>query len=294
MKRKVFNAAIVCSWQYGNCMQAHLIFKSIAMTNNEILQTDLLDILFENRNKSYGAYTLRKNYNYRMRIALMTALSVALLFTATSFFKKGKRENRVNSVTSDTLALRIIEFPEEPPPPEPPAPPQPAQADFQTIVIAPDNEVIEPIPDQDRLEREIIGNRNVVSEIFDDRIRPIVESTVPAQPVTNETPANDFVPDEKPAMFPGGELAWIKFLQRYLQTPDDLSAGERVEVYVRFRIETDGTLSGFEIVKSGGSLFDKEVLRVMKKMPKWIPAMQNRKAVAVSFTQPVIFLGVEE
>lgn len=251
------------------------------MNNKEILQTDLLDILFENRNKSYGAYALRKKYNHHLRIALIAALSVALLFAGASFFKKSDRENRIIPAKSDSLTLRIIEFPEEPPPPEPP---QPAQSDFQTIVIAPNDEVIEPLPDQERLEREIIGNRNIISDIFDDRVRPVIDNTMTTQPATGPVSANDFIPDEKPATFPGGESAWIKFLQRYLQTPDDLSAGQRVEVQVRFRIETDGYLSGFEIVKSGGSLFDKEVLRVMKKMPKWIPAMQNKHPVALSFT----------
>jgi protein TonB len=108
------------------------------------------------------------------------------------------------------------------------------------------------------------------------------------------TNPDDFKPDEVPASFPGGTSAWLNFLQRYLQSPDELEAGQRVEVKVRFWIDVDGSLSRFEIVQSGGASFDKEVLRVMKKMPKWEPARQNKHYVAVAFTQPVTFVGVEE
>src|SRR6185503_15681348 len=54
--------------------------KSIAMTNKEILQADMLDILFEHRNKLYGAYALRKTYTHRLSLALGVALSLVLLF----------------------------------------------------------------------------------------------------------------------------------------------------------------------------------------------------------------------
>jgi protein TonB len=49
-----------------------------------------------------------------------------------------------------------------------------------------------------------------------------------------------------------------------------------------------------EIIKSGGSAFDKEVLRVMKKMPKWEPALQAGRPIAVAYQQPVIFIGEEQ
>lgn len=120
----------------------------------------------------------------------------------------------------------------------------------------------------------------------------------------NETAANlfsadtlseiNFMPVETPPSFPGGIAAWLNFLKKYLQSPEELDAGQKVEVRVNFRIDKEGTLSGFEIVQSGGKLFDKEVLRVMKKMPGWIPALQNQSRVAVYYTQPVIFMGVKE
>jgi protein TonB len=57
------------------------------MTNKEILQADLLDILFENRNKAYGAYALRKNYNHRLQWALGISLSLTLFLVTIGFQK---------------------------------------------------------------------------------------------------------------------------------------------------------------------------------------------------------------
>jgi periplasmic protein TonB len=65
-------------------------------------------------------------------------------------------------------------------------------------------------------------------------------------------------------------------------------------VIVRFSVGEDGSVTHFEIMQSGGSAFDNEVIRVLKKMPKWKPAVQNGKNVPVMFTQPVTFMAFEE
>jgi protein TonB len=73
-----------------------------------------------------------------------------------------------------------------------------------------------------------------------------------------------------------------------------LEAGQKRSVLVRFAVGEDGTVTQFEILQSGGNAFDNEVLRVLKKMPKWKPAIQNGRAVSVMFTQPVTFMAFEE
>ncbi len=98
----------------------------------------------------------------------------------------------------------------------------------------------------------------------------------------------------RPPAFPGGTEAWLEFLKKFLQAPEDLEPGQRIEVQVKFWVGVDGIVSNAEVIKSGGKSFDKEVLRVLKKMPKWEPAIQHGNYVAVAYTQPVIFLGVEE
>jgi protein TonB len=76
--------------------------------------------------------------------------------------------------------------------------------------------------------------------------------------------------------------------------PDELQAGERRTVQVKFWVGEDGSVSRLEVVQSGGAAFDNEVIRVLRKMPKWQPAVQNGHPVAVTFTQPVTFQSVEE
>jgi len=94
--------------------------------------------------------------------------------------------------------------------------------------------------------------------------------------------------------FPGGMQAWIRFLNKNLQTPGELQAGEKKTVLIKFDVAIDGAVTGFHVLQSGGEEYDSEVIRVLKKMPKWKPAMQNSQPVAISFNQPVTFVGLED
>ena len=103
----------------------------------------------------------------------------------------------------------------------------------------------------------------------------------------------EIIPDRQP-QFPGGSQAWIAFLSNNLRAPEELESGERRTVLIRFHVAEDGSIANFEVVRSAGSAFDNEVIRVLKKMPKWTPAMKAGQHLSVSFTQPVTFVGVEE
>jgi|SRR5688572_1675771 len=266
------------------------------MTNKEILQADMLDILFEHRNKLYGAYTLRKTYNHRLGLALGIALSIGLLFALMAFIKKSNGND--GSLSDDRMVILTdvdLEKKEEVKEPERPKElPKAAQSDYQPIVIGPDDEAQEIVENDDLVDTEI-GNQNVDGEKPDGLVKPVVESTGTGDPVITE-PAKDDQPvlSDRKAGFPGGTAAWLEFLRRFLQAPEDMEPGQRIEVQVRFSIDVDGNISNPEIIKSGGRSFDKEVLRVLKKMPRWDPAIQNGNYVASAYTQPVIFLGVEE
>jgi periplasmic protein TonB len=83
-------------------------------------------------------------------------------------------------------------------------------------------------------------------------------------------------------------------LGKNLSTPDALEAGERKVVQIKFKVDKDGSVTSFEIVTSGGGEFDREVVRVCKKMPRWTPAIQNGINVPVSYVLPVTFIGLEE
>lgn len=272
------------------------ISKSIAMTNKEILQADMLDILFEHRNKSYGAYTLRRDYNNRLRLSLLIALSLVIVFIFFSFLKKKNNNSQGNVGTNDSVVLKVYTIPPEPDRTLEKQREKTKQVkSVDRIQLVPDN--VEPdMPDQPDIADAVLSNEKVIGTALIDSNKIISkgsENGLQKFPETN-TAEVDFVPIEIAPSFPGGLTAWLNFLRKYLQTPDEMEIGQKTEVRVKFRIEKDGSLSGFEIVQSGGNIFDKEVLRVMKKMPNWEPAIQNNFKVAVSYTQPVIFMGVEE
>lgn len=82
------------------------------------------------------------------------------------------------------------------------------------------------------------------------------------------------------AAFPGGEDVWMNFLNKNIQVPAELKSNEKKVVMVQFVVKENGSINELEIVKSGGPAFDKEVLRVLKRMPYWKPAVEEGLPVA--------------
>lgn len=268
------------------------------MTSNDILKADVLDILFENRNKQYGAYALRKTYNNRLLVALGTSLGAVL--AACLLIRPGSRMAPVDEIVPDIV---IISPPIDLTPPPEPTPPPAAQAP-RAIATRAFNSRIEivqevppgqEVPEIGELVDRQIGNTNVDGDV------PTVNHTVeppPVQPAGGgekpAQPSEGFTPVERAPEYPGGLAAWSAFLNRHLRMPEELDAGERRTVQVKFWVGTDGSIDRFEVVQSAGAAFDGEVIRVLKKMPKWKPALQNGQPIAVTFTQPVTFQALED
>lgn len=269
------------------------------MTSNDILKSDLLDILFDNRNKQYGAYTLRKHYNNRLLLSLGIALSSALLLFL--FFGGTKTsEGAGPSRGLDDVVIQTVKLPEETPklpeiPKQKPMTAQPVQQlKYTNFVIKPDDVVKITPPDQTSLLNSLIGKQNIDGRTATRIDIPVVNDPVDHGSGNGEQKTNTFIPEEREPEFPGGEAAWLNFLRKNLSAPDELEAGEKKSVMVRFLVSVDGAVTGFEIVQSAGRSFDNEVVRVLKKMPKWKPAIQNGVAVVKYYTQPVTFIGVEQ
>lgn len=270
------------------------------MTSHEILKADLLDILFDNRNKQYGAYVLRRHYDARLSMALGIALSTIVLLI---FMIKPGSNTVSNYLAEGKPDVRIVDIEPIPPKlPEPPVrvtpPPQPEVA--QTSYLQRIQMVENPNPDKEMRSMEEI-NLSAVSAtnetgLLGPEIQTITKPEVPdgIQQKDDDEEKSVFVPLEKGPEFPGGPEAWSKFLNRHLQTPADLEAGEKKTVLISFLVDADGSVTGFKVVQSGGNAFDNEVIRVLKKMPKWKPAIQNGHPVVVPFTQPVTFVGFEQ
>lgn len=269
------------------------------------MQASLLDIVFDNRNKDYGAYALRRDYPNHLLIALASSLFLILLIFLLSSFTADKKPVLNKKPDDNIVILKTLQLPPDPPktpeiPKGKPEYKQPAASIkyLSRIKIEKDNKLkTTDVPDKDEFIDKEISAKNVEG--------PKKEGQVITD---NPAPKNDGngIIDEKPVIkeeiifshskpeFPGGEDALMRFFDRNLSIPGELSAGDKKMVQVRFKINKDGVVSTLEIIKSGGELFDKEVIRVCKKMPRWKPAMQNGINVPVSFVLPVTFIAYDQ
>lgn len=278
-------------------------YQTHTMTNNEILNADILDILFEKRNKDYGAYALRKSYDKRLLTALCTGLALMAAITAAGFLRAPEKSIST-PLKKDSIIIREYVVPpkkvEKPAEvrkaTQPKAVVKTAKAKLTNLIDIKKDELVKtavtPVAD---LSGKTPGDQNQGGKPADGTVEPV---DIPVSDNNNgggspKEPEVNFVAQERSAEFPGGPEALTRYLSKNLRTPGDLAEGEKKEVKVRFRVDADGMVNGFEIVSSGGPEFDKEVLRVCKKMPRWTPALQNGINVPVNYMIPVTFIGAE-
>lgn len=93
--------------------------------------------------------------------------------------------------------------------------------------------------------------------------------------------------------YPGGMDALRKFLVRNLENPRDMKEGEVANVKVKFVVGSNGELQSFVTVQDGGNEFNREVMRVFKKMPNWVPGKSKGQNVSVFYTVPIKFISAD-
>lgn len=279
------------------------------MTKNELLHASLLDIVFDNRNKEYGAYALRKEYSQRLLVSLGIGISLIIFVVLMNTLNENQPSGPGNRPDKNEVIISSVDMPPDekikkplPPLAQPAIEPilpkavQPVAAvEFPPIAIVPDIDADQSlVPAQaDMINKQIAtvdaDGKDYTGEVLHQR------TVMSSGGQDNEViPVNEpIIPNSNPE-FPGGQEALVQFLSRHLDTPGELESGEKKMVRARFKVDVDGSVSLVEIVQTGGSLFDKEVIRVCKKMPRWKPAIQNGEAVATSYVLPVTFIGVDQ
>jgi periplasmic protein TonB len=275
-------------------------FKTNYMNKELIMKTDVIDILFENRNKAYGAYDLRKHYAERLNKAFVIMMTIAASFAALTFLLK--KTGVVNVITFSIPQETIIPTAKENIK-EPEVKPTPVKQKQQMTIAAQTKftkpEVVENTVKTDVIdnikENVAIGNTTIdLPGAGPAKVQPEVSGTgdvvVPVPPKPNKSePLEGNTVDVLPA-YPGGMDALRKFLEKHLQNPRDMEEGELVSVRIKFVVGYDGKLQSFVTVLDGGAEFNKEVIRVLKKMPDWIPGKAKGENVSVYYTIPVKFV----
>ncbi|MBN8686898.1 MAG: energy transducer TonB [Chitinophagales bacterium] len=271
------------------------------MEANKILSADVLDIIFDGKNKDYGAYELRKTYNRRITRALVITGSVALLALLTSILSSTLKEKGDNKVKMNEMTIQDVKQEEKkelPPPPPPPPPkqepPKVEMKQFTPPVIKKDEEVEKPPPPQEELKeakidvvsQEGIKDEGIVAPVQIDEGKQIVE-------VKKEDDENKiFDKVEIEASFPGGDSKWRQYLERNAngQVATDNGAPEGTyTTVVQFVVDKEGNISDVRALTNHGYGMEEEAIRVIKKGPKWNAAIQNGRQVKAYRKQPITF-----
>jgi protein TonB len=270
------------------------------MDVNKILNADILDIIFEGRNKEYGAYDLRKTYNRRLTIAMVSIVALMVLLFAgyllAGAFNNGPKKQVMN-VQDVQLEDVKEEKKNEPPPPPPPKvePPKVEMAKFTPPKIVKDEQVKEDEkpPEQEKLEDTKIGTANQEGVKDEGLAAPVDQGkgVVEAPKKDEEDYDKTFTKVEIESSYPGGVDQWARYLGKTLHYPDEAINNEiQGTVVVQFIVDKEGNVSDVQAVSgpTDGGLRD-EAVRVIKKSGKWNPAVQNGRQVKSYKKQPVVF-----
>lgn len=276
------------------------------MKPENILKSNILDLIFENRNKDYGAYELRKNYHSRMYRALgITALVVLILGVAQSF-KVPKKSATVYTELLTGAKLTTVDLPKE----KEEIKKEPAKkvqiknaatASYTKPVVVPDNKADKPMSTIDKVENSLIDDTEkdgdkVTTEVNITKEPPTDGNGTGNEKTITEPEKNEpeiFVTSEIMPEFPGGREAFINFLQKNLRQPNDFEEGQKLVVIASFVVNANGEIEQINIIQHGREDLDNEVIRVIKKMPRWKAGVQNGRNVAVYYKIPITFVAPE-
>ncbi|MBD5220328.1 MAG: energy transducer TonB [Bacteroidales bacterium] len=267
------------------------------------------DIVFEGKNKDFGAYKLREASPARHTKAILSVLIavaiilVLLILSLTGVFAKAEDDEvaittEQEVVTYDVPDEEIEEEEEIFVPQEEPeeiiAPEEVANSQQVTdLLIVQDEEIDESkqVKDTEKvLENEAaIGSVDVTEGVNDLNKTIITEQVIEEPKVVDEQPMSIAMVEQKPE-FPGGEAAMYKWLSDNIVYPSAASEeGVQGRVVVEFVVDRDGSITNVKVVRQRHPALDKEALRVIKAMPKWIPGRNNGQPVKVTYTLPVTF-----
>lgn len=272
------------------------------MDKNQLLTASVLDIIFEGRNKEYGAYCLRRDYNKRLKTAM---LSTGLLLSVAIFIYSFRETRETIIFTPSTIPVdikpeSIEEKPEAIPPPKPVEPPAPVKTVPFTAPLIVDKHTVS--PDEAPPANDDLIDAKV--DLFKSDGMAVDPSFVPPPAVSkgiigglSELKRKEdsiFIKVEVESTYPGGLQAWSRFLNKTLTYPEvAINNGIEGVVVVKFVVDIDGSISRVEPIGGPEELMP-EAIRVIKKSGKWIPAVQNGRTVKSYKQQSVSFkLGYE-
>ena len=269
------------------------------------------DLVFEGKNKDFGAYVLRtestKRHNKAALWTLIGALCVALLAFGLIKVNEYIEQKRIADMAEqEEVLIDMSQEAEEPEPeqerleqPKPEVLPEEVLKSVKVteLQIVEDDKVKkeDEIKTQDELkETETAFGQKDNEKGTEDRnvTRTLKEEVVVEKPVEKKEEKKEeiFRSVEQMPQFPGGDAALLKYLSSHIQYPP-MAAENNVQgkVTLQFVVEKDGRVGEVKVIRSVDKDLDREAIRVVKTLPKFTPGRQNGQPVRVWYTLPVTF-----
>lgn len=272
------------------------------MEANKILDSNILDIIFDGKNKNYGAYNLRQNYNRRLETSMVITFS-AILIVAILFVISKPEQNVLPKKIFDVIDTRLAVLK-----------PEVITTKQSTSVKTKSSQKIKPqipviIKDDLFIEKEIDKNLLVFNGLDGNKNegnnenagkQGIDTSNINMGNVTGTNTETEIKysrldKEEIEAEFPGGINAWRKYLERYLDANIPIDNGAPAGTYtviVSFNVSTTGEISEVKAETDFGFGMEREAVRAIKKGPHWKPGIQNGKFVKSMRKQPITFIVI--
>ncbi|MBC7655056.1 MAG: energy transducer TonB, partial [Oligoflexus sp.] len=245
----------------------------------DLLNNHWLEIVFEGRNKSYGAYDLRKSITKNTARAFIIGTVVfSLLVSIPTIMRMIPDAQEDTTLDQKITAVKMPpkEKPKENLPPPPPPPPKVDQVKFVKPVVAKADEVVEEIIVIKEIKDKNIGKETIKGDPDAElTVEPV--GTGVAAVVEEDNSVYNLAGIEVKPEFPGGIEKFYNFISKNYQTPEE--EGLKGKVFVSFVVEKDGSLTDIKVLRDIGYGTGKEAIRVLNKCPRWAPGEQNGKKV---------------
>jgi len=276
------------------------------MAKIDLYDPKWVDMVFDGKNKEYGAYKLRKETSHRNIKALVILLAAAAIIGCFLYVKvRADKEAEARQAYMEAMQLSKLQEQakkqENKPkiqakvPPKKEIPIARATQKFTAPIIKKDDLVKEEnqVKQMDKLDDRAVGvethegtNARNVEAVRND----VAVNTTPPPAPAEEVSTKVFTVVEQMPSFPGGMGALNSYLHDNVHYPTVAQEnGVQGRVVISFVVERDGSISDVQVARSIDPSLDKEAVRVIKSMPKWQPGKQNGSSVRVKYNVPVNF-----
>ena len=285
----------------------------MAHNNVDLTSKEWRDLVFADKNKEFGAYTIRQTSDRRHNMVVLYTLVglviIVILVIGLSKWSDYRAEQRALELAQEREQMMAAQLAEQQNEPEPE--PEVEEQKFEQPEIEVPEEVLATVQvtqiaivDADKVKNEVMDMdaqkedntaRGVVTQEGSDdadKFKAVQEQVVVKEPEPEVKPKEEeiFVAVEQAAEFPGGQGALMKWLSNNIRYPESAQQNDiQGRVIVKFVVEKDGSIGAATILKGVDKDLDREALRVVKRMPKWQPGKNNGVAVRSYFNLPVTF-----